>query len=145
MKTNAAGIALIKESEGLKLKAYRDQVGVLTIGYGTTGSAVRDGMTITEAQANSMLADRLSNECEPGVSHLVTGSISANQFAALVDFAYNLGVAALGRSTLLKKLNAGDELGASDEFVKWCMAGGQECAGLLKRREAERDLFLTAD
>jgi lysozyme len=79
---------------------------------------------------------------EDGVNKLVTYTINQNQFDALVDFSFNLGLGNLGSSTLLKKLNAGDIKGAAEEFLRWDKAGGKVLAGLTKRRKAERDLFL---
>jgi lysozyme len=78
-----------------------------------------------------------------GVLKLVTYPINGNQFDALVDFSFNLGLGNLGSSTLLKKLNAGDVKGASEEFLRWDKAGGKVLAGLTRRRKAERDLFLS--
>ena len=142
MKINDAGLRLIKSFEGCKLTAYRDIVGVLTIGYGTTGDKVKVGMKISQLDADEMLMDRLEEEFEPGVESLVEKDLTENQFSALVSFAYNLGLGALGRSTLLKLVKAGDMDGAAEEFVKWSMAGGKQVAGLLRRREAEKALFL---
>ena len=142
MKINDAGLRLIKSFEGCKLTAYRDIVGVLTIGYGTTGDKVKVGMQISQEDADEMLVDRLEEEFEPGVESLVEKDLTENQFSALVSFAYNLGLGALGRSTLLKLVKAGDMDGAAEEFVKWSMAGGKQVAGLLRRREAEKALFL---
>lgn len=81
---------------------------------------------------------------EAGVEDLVKVAVSVNQFSALVSFAYNIGLNALSGSTLLKKLNAGDIIGAADQFLRWNKAGGKELKGLTDRRHAERDLFLTA-
>lgn len=141
---NNAGIDLIKGFEGCKLTAYRDSVNVLTIGYGHTGSDVTDGLTITQEQAEALLRQDL-DRFESGVSDLVTVAVSDNAFAALVSFSYNLGLGNLKASTLLKKLNAGDTAGAADEFPRWNKAGGKVLAGLTRRREAERTLFLTPD
>ena len=69
--------------------------------------------------------------------------LTQGQFDALVSFTYNLGARSLSTSTLLKKLNAGDYRGAADEFPRWNKAGGQVLAGLTRRREAERSLFLS--
>lgn len=141
---NAAGIKLIKAFEGCKLKAYRDIVGVLTIGYGHTGADVFEGQVITQEEAERLLRDDLE-AFEVGVARLVKVSLTENQFAALVSFAYNLGLRALGGSTLLKLLNKGDPEGAALEFTKWSHAGGRVVAGLVRRREAEKALFLQDD
>jgi GH24 family phage-related lysozyme (muramidase) len=146
MQISNNGINLIKQFEGCKLTAYQDSVGVWTIGYGWThpvdGKPVASGMTITQQKANSLLTEGVS-QYEKGVTNLVNVPVNQNQFDSLVDFAYNLGVNALKGSTLLKKLNAGDYAGAAAEFPKWNKAGGKELAGLTRRREAERSLFLS--
>ncbi|PSN18129.1 muraminidase [filamentous cyanobacterium CCP5] len=142
---NAAGLELIKHFEGVRYKAYRDSVGVWTIGYGHTSMAgppqVYEGLTITPQQAEEILKRDLGR-FEKGVTDAVTISINPNQFAALVSFAFNLGVGALQNSTLLSKLNAGDYQGAANEFPRWVYAGGNQLPGLVRRRNAERALFL---
>jgi len=116
------------------------------LGYGWTqpvdGVSVGKGMTITQEIAENLLRSGLA-QYEKGVTRLVNVAINQNQFDALVDFAYNLGVKALEGSTLLKKLNAGDYAGAATEFPKWNKAGGKVLNGLTRRREAERALFLS--
>ncbi|WP_276866608.1 lysozyme [Enterobacter oligotrophicus] len=146
MEMSKNGLALLKSFEGCELTAYQDSVGVWTIGYGWTqpvnGKPVGKGMTITQDTADSLLCSGVV-QYEKGVTGLVKVSVNQNQFDALVDFAYNLGVKALEGSTLLKKLNAGDYAGAADEFPKWNKAGGKVLNGLVKRRAAERSLFLS--
>lgn len=150
MKTNDAGVALIKEFEGLRLSAYPDPAhgwAVPTIGYGHTSSAgspeVTRGMKITVAESDEILRRDLG-QYEDAVSKAVKVPLTENQFAALVSFTFNLGAGALRKSTLLKKLNGGDYAGAAAEFAKWNNAGGKTLPGLSRRRAAERDLFLTA-
>ncbi|WP_406850154.1 lysozyme [Chromobacterium phragmitis] len=140
MKTNASGIRLIKQFEGLRLAAYQDMVGVWTIGYGHTGPDVKAGLTITQQQADQLLAADLQ-KFEAGVSLAVTVSLNANQFSALVSFSYNLGLGNLRSSTLLRLLNQGDFAGAAAQFPRWNRAGGQVVAGLTRRRLAEQALF----
>ncbi|OBU85885.1 lysozyme [Chromobacterium subtsugae] len=140
MKTNAEGIALIQQFEGLRLQAYQDVVGVWTIGYGHTGPDVRAGLTITQAQATQLLAADLAR-FEAGVGRLVSVPLNGNQFSALVSFTYNLGLGSLQSSTLLRLLNTGDYAGAAGQFPRWDRAGGQQLPGLLKRRLAEQALF----
>lgn len=142
MKANTATINLIKSFEGCKLTTYADSVGVLTIGYGHTGPDVHRGKVITQSQADDLLAADLAR-FETGVTNLVKVTLTANQFGALVSFAYNLGLGSLGGSTLLKKVNAKDFAGAKLEFSKWDHAGGKVLAGLTKRRAAEAVLFAT--
>lgn len=133
------GLALIKTSEGLRLKAYRDAVGVLTIGYGSTGPHVKPGMTITEAEAEALLRKDL-DRFERGVVELA-GEMTAGQFSALVSFSFNLGLSALRDSTLLRLHRAGDFDGAAAQFGRWNRAGGRVLPGLTKRRAAERALY----
>jgi len=135
------GLALTKQFEGCKLTAYQDSVGVWTIGYGHTGTFAVQGKTITQAFADQLLLADIA-KFEAGVLKLVRAVINQNQFDALVDFSFNLGLGNLGSSTLLKKLNAGDIKGAAEEFLRWDKAGGKVLAGLTRRRKAERDLFL---
>ncbi|WP_435952723.1 lysozyme [Dryocola sp. BD626] len=146
MKISTDGINLIKQFEGCRLTAYQDSVGVWTIGYGWTqpvdGRPVSKGMAITQQKANELLSEGVV-QYENGVTSLVSVPVNQNQFDALVDFAYNLGVNALKGSTLLRKLNASDYAGAANEFPKWNKAGGKELAGLTRRREAEKSLFLS--
>ncbi|WBU51667.1 lysozyme [Kosakonia pseudosacchari] len=145
MQISDKGVALIKQFEGLRLTAYQDTIGKWTIGYGWTrpvdGKPIRAGMTIKEDTAERLLRTGLVGY-ESDVSKLVKVKLTQGQFDALVSFAYNLGPLPLSTSTLLKKLNAGDYRGAADEFPRWNKAGGQMLAGLTRRREAERALFL---
>lgn len=143
---NSDGLTIVKRCEGRELQAYQDSVGVWTIGYGHTSAAgpptVYAGQTISEAEAESILQKDLEL-FENGVRDLVKVPINSDQFSALVSFSFNLGLGALGDSTLLRKLNAGDYQGAADEFPRWVKAGGQTLLGLVKRRDAERALFLS--
>ena len=148
MQINQAAVDLVKEFEGLRLTAYRDAVGVWTIGYGTTAAAgvgivPRAGLTITEPQADEYLRialDKFAAKIAPHIRVPVTD----NQFGAIVSLAYNIGPGAFIASTLLRKLNAGDYIGASAQFARWNKAGGKVLAGLTRRRAAERALFDTA-
>lgn len=137
---NEAGLNLIKSFEGCKLTSYYDSVGVITIGFGHTGSDVEEDMTITQDQADALLASDLK-KFEDGVNSLVTTDISENQHAALVSFAYNLGLHSLSTSTLLKLVNEDNFDDAAPQFLRWNRAGGQVLAGLTRRREAEMELF----
>jgi len=134
------GLALIKKFEGLRLKSYQDSVGVWTIGYGHTKGVV-PGMSISEGQADAYLRTD-ADIAGAGVRALVTVPIDQNEYDALVSFAFNLGVSALKGSTLLKKLNQGDYHGAADQFSRWVYAGNKKLDGLVKRRDAERQLFI---
>lgn len=144
MRVSEKGLDLIKRFEGRRLKAYRDSVGVLTVGFGHTDAAgppkVHSGMEITAQEAEDILRKDLT-KYEDVVNDYVTVPLNQNQFDALVSFCFNLGPGNLKSSTLLKKLNAGDYDGAASEFGKWTLAGGRRLRGLVRRRKAERDLF----
>lgn len=138
------GYALIKEAEGLRLRAYPDPASggaPWTIGYGHTGAEVHEGQEITAEEAETLLRKDIT-ELALRVASSVTVPVNDNQFSALMSFTYNLGVGKLRGSTLLRKLNAGDSQGAADEFLRWTMPGSSVHAGLLARRQAERALFL---
>jgi len=137
------GIDLIKGFEGLRLKAYQDAGGIWTIGYGHTLGVWAD-QSVTETQAEQLLLNDVQGAviC---VDRKVGPEITQNQFDALVSFVFNVGCAAFCGSTLLRLINAGEDTLAAQEFVKWDHAGTQVLAGLLKRREAERDLFLRVE
>lgn len=137
-------IDLIKKYEGFRPQSYQDSVGVWTIGYGTTrinGQPVKAGMTITEDQALQLVQQEV-NKLWSQIESITKVNLNQNQMNALVDFAYNLGFNALKSSTLMSKVNTGDFNGAANEFTRWVYAGGKVLPGLVKRREAERQLFL---
>lgn len=140
MEYSKSGLQLTERFEGLKLTAYRDIVGVLTIGYGHTGPDVIEGMTITQEQAEKYLEEDTANAVD-AVNGLVSVALTQNEFDSLVDFVFNLGRRAFANSTLLSLLNSGNYDGAADEFEKWSHAGGQLVAGLLRRRQAEKEQF----
>lgn len=142
MRTSQRGVSLIKSFEGLRLLAYRDSVGVWTIGYGAT-RGVKAGMSITKEQAERMLLNDVTR-FEPEIDRLVKVPLNRNQWDALMSFTYNLGAANLESSTLRRLLNAGDYASAAEQFPRWNKAGGQVLAGLTRRRAAERELFLEA-
>lgn len=139
-RINEAGLALIKEFEGLRLTSYRCPAGVWTVGWGSTGPHVVPGMTITEEEAETLLRDDL-RRFEEGVEQLVEVPLNDNQFAALVSFAFNLGLGALSGSTLLRLLNEGDYASVPAQLARWNKAGGKVLAGLSRRREAEGKLW----
>jgi len=148
MRMSAAGLATVKEFEGLRLKAYKCPAAVWTIGYGHTSAAgapeVTPKLEVTKEECEAILK-RDMKQYEDGVNKLVKVSLTQGQFDALVDFAYNAGVGALQKSTLLKKVNAGkfDEVPA--EFMKWTKGGGKELPGLVRRRRAEVKLWRGLD
>ena len=140
MNVSETGIELIKKFEGCVLKAYKCPAGIWTIGYGHT-SNVKKGQTITQEQAENYLKQDL-NRFEISVNNLVNVRLNQNQFDALVSFCYNLGSGNLKNSTLLKLLNKKDYTGAAEEFDRWVYASGKKLSGLVKRRAAEKELFL---
>lgn len=142
MKISAEGLAFIKQAEGLRLVAYRDSVGVLTIGYGHT-KGVHEGMVIDERHATELLEADLEDvyRC---INSKVTVPLSQGQFDALCSWILNLGCGNFSASTLRAKLNAGDYAGAEREFGRWTHAGGQVLAGLVKRRAGEAEMFSEA-
>jgi lysozyme len=146
MKTSDKGLALIQSSEGFEPKPYLCPAGKWTLGYGSTfyadGTAVKDGdQPVTEAQALELLRNTLG-QYEDAVARAVTVALTQGQFDALVDFAYNVGCANFRTSTLLRKLNEGNYTAAALQFERWVHGGGKVLPGLVKRRAAERDLFL---
>ena len=138
---NKAGLDIVKASEGLRLKAYLCPAKVWTIGYGSTGSHVKPGMVITEAQAEDLLRSDL-RRFEAAVNDAAPGATD-NQFAAMVSLAFNIGEGAFRKSTVLRKHKAGEHMAAAEAFKLWNKGGGKVLPGLVKRREAERSLFLS--
>lgn len=144
-KINEAGLSLIKRFEGLRLTAYKDAIGVWTIGWGHTGADVTPGLKITTQRAEELLRGDLER-FEKGVQNLTAGcELTDNEFAALVSLAFNVGLGNFKGSTLLQKLKAGKYQEASEQFVRWNRAGGKVLSGLTKRRLAEKALFLKED
>lgn len=146
MKINQATLDLIKRFEGLRLTSYKDAVGVWTIGYGTTsragiGVSVGAGMTITEKQAEDYLMLALQEFSRQITPHF-TRKPNENQFGAMLSLAYNIGPGAFGKSTCLKRFNAGDDEGAAEALTWFNKAGGKKLRGLVRRREAEYELFM---
>jgi lysozyme len=141
-KINDLGLALIKSAEGLRLEAYRCPAGVLTIGYGSTGPHVREGMIITPGEAERFLMLDLKR-FETGVEAMTDMvPTNDNQFSAMVCLSFNIGLNAFATSTVLKKHKKGDYEGAGNAFLLWNKARGQVLKGLVKRREDERSLYL---
>ena len=139
MKTSEVGVELIKEFEGCKQVAYQDSVGVWTIGYGHTKD-VYEGQLAIKKTIERWLQEDLE-EFESYVSKLVKVELNQNQFDALVAWTYNLGPTNLKESTMLRKLNYGDYESVPDEMRRWNKAGGEVFNGLVRRRDAEANLF----
>lgn len=136
MKISKRGIDLIKSFEGCRLSAYRDAVGVLTIGYGHTGG-VYEGQTITQEKAEALLLEDLDRYERNVTSWNYIYNWNANEFDALVSFAFNIGSIdqLVGYGKRSKDI-------IPDKMLMYCHAGGDTLAGLKRRREAERELFL---
>lgn len=155
MKVSDGGVAFVARHEGIVLRAYDDFApakelkpgdavkGTLTIGVGHTGPDVHIGQTITEAEAMALLRADLGT-AEAAVNRLVTVPLTQNQFDALVSLVFNIGEGNFSKSTLLRRLNAGEREAAAGQFGRWNKSKGVELAGLTKRRAAERELFLKA-
>jgi len=148
MKLSSEGLDLICQFEGYhkalpdgRCIAYRCPANVLTIGWGCT-EGVKEGMIWTREEAQVALRRELA-KFEAGVVQLTTVPLNQNQFDALVSFTYNVGLGAFERSTLRKRLNAGDYRGAASAFKLWNKGGGRVLPGLVNRRAREATLFLT--
>ena len=140
MKISQKGIDLIKKFEGCKLYAYRDSVGVLTIGIGHTKN-VKAGMAITQQQADAFLKD----DIKP-IETLLNGmgiNYTQGEFDSLISFIFNLGQGNFKSSTMYKYIVAKkSDLEITDQMVKWHNAGGRPLLGLKKRRVAEANMWL---
>ncbi len=142
-------LALIRRWEGFEAEPYTDVVGVWTIGYGSTKTpdgepVTKDTPAIDEPTANEWL----DSDCayrRRRLRELAGVELNEHQAVALLSFCYNLGMGAFQSSTLRRKLRREDFGGAAGEFPRWCYAGGRKLRGLLLRRIAERDVFLTVD
>ena len=140
-------VDLVKSFEGYQPVAYKDAVGVWTIGYGNTfyadGSKVKQGDSISHAEAEKLLRKVLDQFADQ-VTDEIRVQLTDCQFGALVSFTYNVGIAAFRRSTLLRKVNADPEdQDIRLEFTKWVRAGGKTLGGLVKRRKEEADLYFS--
>ena len=142
MKTSQTGIDLIKDFEGFRPEPYLCSASVATIGYGSTLGITLDSPAISQEEGEALLAKDLERfEC--GVHRLCPVPLSQGQYDALVSFSFILGAGALQSSTLRRKIMREDYEGAADEFPRWVFAAGRRLAGLVRRREAERALFLS--
>lgn len=143
MRISEQGLDLIKSFEGLRLSAYRDAVGVLTIGYGHT-RGVRLGQIITRGEAELLLSADLEPIERQLTADLGEDGVLQCQFDALCSFCFNLGIGAYMRSTLRKYVKAGRDADADREFGRWVHAGGRVLPGLVRRRRAEAELYAQA-
>ena len=146
MKTSQAGVDLIKSFEGVFYNAYVCPAGILTIGYGHTGPDVKSDSRVDPQQAENLLKKDLAS-AEQAVSNLVQVALNQVQFDALVSFVYNIGEGAFTASTLLKRLNTGENPNtvAAEELPRWNKGDkGGVLQGLMRRRLAEVELFCQA-
>jgi len=139
MKTNEAGIEIIKHFESLRLEAYLDSAGIPTIGYGNT-KGVQLGDVIMLEQAEAFFRKDLSH-AEYWVNKLITRELNENQFSALASFTFNVGSGNLQASTLRTRLNRDGVEDLAGEFMRWHFHNGKKSKGLLRRRIAEAELF----
>ena len=137
----------IQQFEGLKLKAYKDSVGIWTVGFGNifnldTGNPIKEGDEISLETAERWLKIEVDN-LQAKMRKVITVPLNDNQWTALTSLAYNIGFGAFKRSTLLRLLNAGaSKEEVAKQFLRWNKAGGKEVKGLTNRRQAESNLFL---
>jgi lysozyme len=144
MELSAAGMALLKKSEGFRGKVYKDAAGFPTIGYGhrlLNPQSFTKG--VDELFAEHLLACDV-DDAEQAVERLVKVALTQGQFDALVDFVFNLGQGKLAGSTLLADLNAGNYDAAAEQLLRWDHAGAVELPALKARREAEWRLWTGA-
>ena len=144
MKVSSKGLELIKEFEGFSSVAYLCSAKKATIGYGNTfwedGTPVKIGDQISKERAETLLKHVVDN-FSVAVEVDIKIEVTQNQFDALVSLAYNIGLGAFKNSTLLRQLNRGNFVGASQEFLRWDKSNGKPLPGLTRRREREKLLF----
>lgn len=141
MKMSEKGRAILTQREGLRLAAYRDSVGVWTIGVGHTSAAgspkVTPGLRLTKEQVDEVFARDLV-KYEDAVNSNIKVPLAQNEFDALVSFCFNIGPGGFSRSTVVKRLNAGDKRGAADAMLMW-----NKPPEVVGRRKSEKSQFLT--
>ena len=144
MKVSSKGLELIKEFEGFSSVAYLCSAKKATIGYGNTfwedGTPVKIGDQISKERAETLLKHVVDN-FSVAVEVDIKIEVTQNQFDAMVSLAYNIGLGAFKNSTLLRQLNRGNFVGASQEFLRWNKSNGKPLLGLTRRREREKILF----
>ena len=140
MTALAHAMALIRRWEGCRLVAYKCPAGIWTIGWGSTGPGITEGVRWTQAQADERLA-RDVEKFMVGVRKLLRRPVTEAQLGAMTSLAYNIGIGAFGSSTLLRLFNAGQTDLAAAQFAVWRRAGGKVLQGLVNRRADERRVF----
>lgn len=134
--------SLIMHWEGLFLHAYQDEVGVWTIGYGTT-EGIHSGMTCTKDQAIQWMRNEMK-QCASSILSVIRAPVNSAELSAMISLTYNIGIGAFSHSTLVRRLNAGEpRLDVANEFLRWVYAGGRVLNGLVARRREERSVFLS--
>ncbi len=141
MKTSEKGRKLLRDREGMRLKAYRDTKGILTIGVGHTSAAglpnVTPGLVITPGEVDAIFARDLV-KYETAVNSVVHVPLAQHEFDALTSLAYNIGPGAFAKSTVVRRLNAGDRAGAAAAILMW-----NKPSEIIPRRKTEYLQFLT--
>ena len=139
--TVAVAIAtpFVADWEGLSTKPYKDPVGIWTVCYGETNVEMRE---YTKAECDAMLNERVTEFYNDVVAKITYDEVPATMQAAITSYAYNVGIGAYSNSTLLKKINRGDLIGACYELDRWVYAGGMWLRGLANRRAVEKELCL---
>jgi lysozyme len=145
MTAEQVAASLIKEFEGCELTSYLCHANKWTIGWGsikhTDGRPVKEGETITQAQADEYLRIEIERRMQ---AMIYPASLNANQLGAVISFAYNLGVGAFNASTLRRKMMANpNDPTIRNEFMRWNKAGGKVLRGLIRRRDAEANTYFT--
>ena len=147
MKTSQRGLELIKTYEGVRYKPYRDCVGLYTVGVGHLigdGTVLPDSWnrTFTIGEVNELLASDV-RKFELGVARYVNVELSQNQFDAIIDFCFNLGLGAFQRSSVRQAINRRDKASVVRNLLRYNKAGGKVVPQLDQRRKAEAQLFLS--
>jgi lysozyme len=145
MKKKAIELAkslLVEPSEGCRLKAYYCPAKILTIGWGTTGSWITPHMKITQEQADDLVIKELIRNAD-AVERNTNVPLTINQYAALIDFIYNLGAGCYQRSSVRMRINRYDYDGGASVLLRYVYGGGKILPGLVKRRQAEYKLFMS--
>lgn len=147
MKPSKKALDIIKKWESMRLNAYLDPIGIPTIGYGTikyeNGAKVKMGEKVTQKRADELLDFEAGKKARE-INKLLKKELNQNQYDAILSFSYNVGTGALGKSTLLKKINVSPcDPTIKGEFMKWIYAGGQKFSGLENRRKEEAALYFS--
>lgn len=136
---------LIKEFESLRLSPYKCPAGIPTIGWGSTRYPDGKKIQMTDSKITKEAADAIFEwhieEFEITVSRLLCRRATQGQFDAMVSLCFNIGGKLFGTSTLLKKFNGGDFVGAANEFLRWTKSNGKVLPGLVRRRSREKEMF----